>query len=61
MRIDVISLRARIRRLPSACEGATAIEYAIIAAGISIAIVAVVGTIGTKVNLMFTSASGIFG
>jgi pilus assembly protein Flp/PilA len=35
--------------------GATAIEYAMIAAGISIAIVTVVGGLGSKVNTMFTS------
>jgi pilus assembly protein Flp/PilA len=36
-------------------SGATAIEYAMIAAGISIAIVTVVGGLGSKVNTMFTS------
>jgi pilus assembly protein Flp/PilA len=36
-------------------SGATAIEYGLIAAGISIAIVAVVNGIGTKLNTMFTS------
>ena len=36
-------------------NGATAIEYGLIAAGISIAIVAVVGTIGTKLNTTFVS------
>ncbi len=37
--------------------GATAIEYGLIAAGISIAIVAAVGSIGTKLNADFTSVS----
>lgn len=38
-------------------SGATAIEYGLIAAGISVAIIAVVGTIGTKLNTSFTSIS----
>jgi pilus assembly protein Flp/PilA len=38
-------------------SGATAIEYGLIAAGISIAIVAVVQTVGTKLNSTFTSIS----
>ena len=37
--------------------GATAIEYALIAAGISIVIVAVVNGIGTKLNTTFGSVS----
>jgi pilus assembly protein Flp/PilA len=38
-------------------SGATAIEYAMIAAGISIAIVGVVSSVGSQVNSMFTSTS----
>ena len=38
-------------------SGATAIEYAIIAAGLSIAIVAAVQGLGSSVNTMFTSVS----
>jgi pilus assembly protein Flp/PilA len=38
-------------------SGATAIEYGLIAAGISVAIIAVVNTIGTKLNTNFTSVS----
>jgi len=34
-------------------RGATAIEYGLIAAGIAVAIMAVVGTIGTDLNTMF--------
>jgi pilus assembly protein Flp/PilA len=37
--------------------GATAIEYAIIASGISIVIVAAVGGIGTRLNTTFGSVS----
>jgi pilus assembly protein Flp/PilA len=36
-------------------QGATAIEYGLIAAGISIAIVAVVQGVGSKLNTTFTS------
>ena len=38
-------------------DGATAIEYGLIAAGISIAIVTVVGTVGTSLNNTFTSVA----
>jgi pilus assembly protein Flp/PilA len=36
-------------------SGATAIEYGLIAAGISVAIITVVGTLGTSLNATFTS------
>lgn len=36
-------------------SGATAIEYGLIAAGISVAIITVVGTLGTSLNTVFTS------
>jgi pilus assembly protein Flp/PilA len=35
--------------------GATAIEYGLIAAGISVAIIAVVGQLGTKLTSTFTA------
>jgi pilus assembly protein Flp/PilA len=38
-------------------SGATAIEYGLIAAGISVAIIAVVNGIGTTLNTKFTSIS----
>jgi pilus assembly protein Flp/PilA len=38
-------------------SGATAIEYGLIAAGISIAIIAVVKGLGTKLNTTFSSIS----
>jgi pilus assembly protein Flp/PilA len=38
-------------------NGATAIEYGLIAAGISVAIIAIVPTIGTKLNTTFTNVS----
>ena len=38
-------------------SGATAIEYGLIAAGISVAIIAVVNGLGTQLNAKFTSIS----
>jgi len=38
-------------------SGATAIEYGLIAAGISIAIIAVVNTLGSTLNAKFDSIS----
>jgi len=38
-------------------SGATAIEYGLIAAGISVAIIAVVNGVGTKLNTTFGSIS----
>ena len=38
-------------------SGATAIEYGLIAAGISLAIIAVVGGIGMKLNTKFGSVN----
>jgi pilus assembly protein Flp/PilA len=39
-------------------QGATAIEYGLIAAGISVAIIAVVQGLGSNLNSTFTSVSG---
>jgi pilus assembly protein Flp/PilA len=38
-------------------NGATAIEYGLIAAGISVAIIVAVQTLGTNLNTTFTSVS----
>jgi pilus assembly protein Flp/PilA len=38
-------------------SGATAIEYGLIAAGISVAIIAVVNGLGTKLNTTFSTIS----
>jgi len=38
-------------------SGATAIEYGLIAAGIAVAIITVVGTVGTSLNNTFTSVA----
>jgi len=37
--------------------GATAIEYGLIASGIAVAIITVVGTLGSKLNTTFTSVA----
>ena len=42
-------------------SGATAIEYGLIAAGISVAIIAVVQGLGTKLTATFTKVSGALG
>ena len=39
-------------------RGATAIEYGLIAAGIAVAIIAVVQGLGTSLNTTFSSVSG---
>ena len=49
-----MSLLARFLRNE---DGATAIEYGLIAAGISVAIIATVAGLGTKLNSTFTSVS----
>ena len=53
----LIGLGARFLRNDG---GATAIEYAIIAGFLSIAIVTVVTSIGTSVNALFTSVQAGF-
>jgi pilus assembly protein Flp/PilA len=42
-----------VRRFVEDQSGATAIEYGLIAAGISVAIIAVVGSLGSKLNTTF--------
>jgi pilus assembly protein Flp/PilA len=44
-----------LRKFAKDESGATAIEYGLIAAGISVAIIAVVQGLGTKLNTTFTS------
>jgi pilus assembly protein Flp/PilA len=44
-----------VKRFAKDESGATAIEYGLIAAGISVAIIAVVNGIGTKLNTSFAS------
>lgn len=44
-----------IKKLLSNKRGATAIEYGLIAAGIAIAIVAILSTVGDSLSAMFTN------
>jgi len=46
-----------IKRFLNDENGATAIEYGLIAAGISVAIIATVQGLGTKLNATFTSVN----
>jgi pilus assembly protein Flp/PilA len=48
-------LYARFQTYKMDVEGATAIEYGLIAAGISLAIVAIVFTFGTDLKAVFTN------
>jgi len=50
-------LKGQIKKFFSDESGATAIEYGLIAAGISLAIIAVVNGLGTSLNTEFTSIS----
>ena len=53
----VVSMIAILAKFADDESGATAIEYGLIAAGISIAIIAVVNTLGSNLNTVFTSVS----
>ena len=46
-----------LKRFVADEQGATAIEYGLIAAGISIAIITAVTAVGTALNTTFTSVS----
>jgi pilus assembly protein Flp/PilA len=48
---------SRIRAFLKDESGATAIEYGLIAAGIAVAVIAVVNGLGSKLNTKFTSIS----
>ena len=50
-------MQSAISRFIEDCSGATAIEYGLIAAGIAVAIIAVVQGIGSKLNTSFASIS----
>lgn len=51
------AMRIKIRAFLADESGATAIEYGLIAAGISVAIIAVVNGLGTKLKTSFSSIS----
>jgi pilus assembly protein Flp/PilA len=56
----ILGVRVMLERLAAfaKCEsGATAIEYGLIAAGISVAVIAVVQGIGTNLNVKFKAVS----
>jgi len=50
-------MKAYILRFARNESGATAIEYGLIAAGISLAIIAIVNGLGTNLNNVFTSVN----
>jgi pilus assembly protein Flp/PilA len=54
------SMRRLVVQFLSEDNGATAIEYAIIAGGLSIVIVVAVNSIGSTLNTTFTSISTAF-
>jgi pilus assembly protein Flp/PilA len=51
-------MQARLRAFWSNDSGATAIEYGLLAAGIAVAIIAVVIGLGTKLSDTFTTVDG---
>lgn len=53
-------IRAELGRFVNAQEGTTAIEYAIIASGIAVAIIAAVTGLGVSVKGMFTAIASAF-
>jgi pilus assembly protein Flp/PilA len=53
-------LRMRWRTLRTDEAGASSIEYAILASGIAVAIVAAVQALGTNVTALFTSVQSAF-
>ncbi len=53
-------MKQLIARLAIDETGVTSIEYAVIAASLSIAIVVVVGELGTEVNTLFAAVKSAF-
>ncbi len=54
-------MQSLIKRFLKDSSGATAIEYGLIAAGISVAIIAVVNGLGSQLNTTFGSISSQLG
>lgn len=54
-------MKTLIQRFARDESGATAIEYGLIAAGIAVAIIAIINTIGGQLLTEFTSLSGQLG
>jgi len=55
--MELNQMKNLLVRFAKDVSGATAIEYGLIAAGISVAIIAVVNGLGTKLNTTFSSIS----
>ena len=55
--IAEVALKKKLLRFLSDQSGATAIEYGLIAAGISLAIIVAVNGLGTNLNGVFTSVN----
>ncbi|NND50307.1 MAG: Flp family type IVb pilin [Rhizobiales bacterium] len=53
-------MSALLRRFANADDGATAIEYALIASGIGLAIIVAVQAIGLALNDQYVSFGGLF-
>jgi len=51
-------MRTSIARFVKDESGATAIEYGLIAAGIAVAIITAVGTVGTNLTELFNDVAG---
>ena len=51
----------QLKRFCADESGATAIEYAMLASGVGVAISAAVYTLGDRVKDLFTNVSGLFG
>lgn len=60
MALLALRVAARLKRLAHCGRGATAIEYALIAAGIAVVIVAAVWTVGEAVEASFQSVVDAF-
>jgi Flp pilus assembly pilin Flp len=54
------NMTAEVRRLLAAREATTAVEYAIIAAGVAVAIAAAVTALGGQVVTLWQSVAAIF-
>jgi pilus assembly protein Flp/PilA len=54
----MIKIKSVVSKFISDESGATAIEYGLIAAGIALAIIAVVNGLGTNLNGKFTEING---
>jgi pilus assembly protein Flp/PilA len=54
-------MNQQLRKFAKDESGATAIEYGLIAAGISVAIIVSVQTLGSKLNAVFTSVTNALG